>query len=227
MKKIIGSVRFVSSFLRLIKDPNRLDLVFGLADSLDPKGNPNVQAMLDLPVVRRGLAGHLPTPRIDLPRLRTLPDGTLGREVARFFDSQGYDPEGLYHTQGAATTEFERFKRHMERTHDIWHVVTGFRTDVPGELGLQAFSLAQVGSTLAYVLMAAGMLHMMIDSRDGAAMMDSIAHGWRLGNSARPLFGVDWEALFSRPLAEVQAELGLGDGASARANAPGLCAVAG
>jgi ubiquinone biosynthesis protein Coq4 len=227
MKKIIGSVRFISSFLRLIRDPNRLDLVFGLADGLDPKDNPNVQAMLDLPAVRRGLAGPLPTPRIDLPRLRTLPDGTLGREVARFFDSQGYDPEGLYHTQGAAKTEFDRFKRHMERTHDIWHVVTGFRTDVPGELGLQAFSLAQVGSTLAFVLMAAGMLHMMIDSRDGTAMMDQVAHGWRLGKSARPFFGVDWEALFSRPLTEVQAELGIDVAAEARANAPELRAVAG
>lgn len=225
MKKIIGSIRFVSSFLRLIKDPGRLDLVFGLADSLDPKSNPNVQAMLDRPEVRRGLAGHLPTPRIELPKLRALPDGTLGREVARFFDSQGYEPEGLYHTQGAATTEFERFKRHMERTHDIWHVVTGFRTDVPGELGLQAFSLAQVGSALAYVLMAAGMLHMIGDARDGTAMMDQITHGWRLGNSARPLFGVDWEALYSRPLAEVQAELGLGD--VARTNAPELRAVTG
>jgi ubiquinone biosynthesis protein Coq4 len=28
-------------------------------------------------------------------------------------------------------------------THDIWHVVTGFHTDVAGELGLQAFYLAQ------------------------------------------------------------------------------------
>jgi ubiquinone biosynthesis protein Coq4 len=27
----------------------------------------------------------------------------------------------------------------LRQTHDLWHVVTGFSTNVPGELGLKAF----------------------------------------------------------------------------------------
>lgn len=226
MKKLISSVRFVSSFVRLIRDPNRLDLVFGLADGLDPATNPNVRAMLNRPVVRRHLDGQLPIPRIDLARLRTLPEGTFGREVARFFDAQGLDPAALYHTQGTPKTDFERFKRHMERTHDLWHVATGFRTDVTGELGLQAFTLAQIGSLLGYILLAAGMLHQLSDSSLGEAMMDEIVRGWRLGKSAQPLFGVDWEALYGRPLAEVRAQLGTAEETSERASAHALRAVA-
>src|SRR5689334_21909417 len=100
MKKIIGNVGFLYSFLRLTKDPNRLDLVFALADGLDAESDPKVRAMLDLPAVRRALAGRLPVPRIDLVKLRALPEGTFGRAAARFFDEHGFDPEGLYHTKG-------------------------------------------------------------------------------------------------------------------------------
>lgn len=226
MKKLIGSARLLFTFLRLTRDPNRLDLVFGLADSLGPDDNPNVKAMLARPGVRRHLEGHLPIPRIDLAHLRTLPEGTFGHAVARFFDDQGFDPAALYHTQGTPRTDFDRFKRHMERTHDLWHVATGFRTDVPGELGLQAFTLAQIGSALSYVLMAAGMLHQVTDSSQGAALMDEIVRGWRLGKTARPLFGVDWEALFSRPLAEVRAQLDIHEASIMNTGSPELRAAA-
>jgi ubiquinone biosynthesis protein COQ4 len=39
--------------------------------------------------------------------------------------------------------------------------------------------------------------------------MDAIAHGWRLGRQARPFLAVRWAELWERPLAQVQAELGL------------------
>lgn len=225
MKKLIGGVRFLLAFLRIARDPNRLDLVFQIADGFDAD-EPQIRALLTHPVVRKHLDGHLPIPTIDLARLRALPAGTFGREVARFFDDQGYDPAALYHSQGAPKTEFDRFKRHMERTHDLWHVVTGFRTDVPGEIGLQAFSLAQLSSGLSYVLMAAGMLHQLRDNSQGETMMHEIVRGWQLGKSARPLFGVDWESLYSRPLAEVRALFGITREADMRASAPPPHAVA-
>ena len=39
--------------------------------------------------------------------------------------------------------------------------------------------------------------------------MDAITRGWTLGRSAAPLFGVRWDEHWERPLAAVQAELGL------------------
>lgn len=225
MMKLIGGVRFIVTLLRIVRDPNRLDLVFKLADSFKAD-DPMVRKLLAHPVVRRRLDRDLPIPTLDLARLRALPDGTLGREIARFFDDRGFDPAALYHTDSALATDFDRFKRHMERTHDIWHVVTGFGTDVPGEIGLQAFGLAQVGTGLPYVLMAAGMLHQLRDDSKGEALMNEIVRGWQLGKSAQPFFGVDWEALYPRPLADVRAQLGITPAAAPRVAAPAMQVVA-
>lgn len=209
MLDVVEKARFVWTFLRLTRDPNRLDLVFKLADGLDPSRRPEVQKMMARPEVRRALDAGVPVPRIDLPTLRALPEDSFGRAVAAFFDRQGFDPTGLHHTPLSEGSDFERFKLHMERTHDLWHVLTGFDTDVPGELGLQAFGIAQLGTPLGYVLLAAGFLHQIGDSTDGERLLAEVSRGWHLGRTARPLFGADWEPLFPRPLAEVRARFGV------------------
>jgi len=45
----------------------------------------------------------------------------------------------------------------FRQTHDIWHLVTGFDTDVIGELGLKSFELAQTRRPLAFVLLIGGL----------------------------------------------------------------------
>lgn len=210
MKEIIQGVRFFFNFVRLSKDPTRLDLVFKMADGLDPTKRPELAKMLERPEVRRHLDGELPVPRIDLARLRALPEGSFGRAVAAFLDADQLDPGALFHTGAkAGASDFERFKLHMERSHDLWHVATGFASDVPGELGLQAFGIAQLGAPLGYMLLAAGFLHQVTDDRDGERIFEEVSRGWRLGKAARSFFGTDWEALYPLPLSDVRARLGV------------------
>jgi ubiquinone biosynthesis protein Coq4 len=47
------------------------------------------------------------------------------------------------------------------QTHDIHHVVTGFATDPAGELGLQAFQLAQIRSPIAIAILTAGLINVL------------------------------------------------------------------
>jgi ubiquinone biosynthesis protein Coq4 len=225
MIAVVEKSRFLWTFLRVAQDPNRLDLVLKLTDGLDPTKHPEGRKMMARPEVRRGLEQGLKVPRIDLKALRALPEGTLGRAVAAFFDAQGFDPAVLFHTPMTAQSDFQRFKQHMERSHDIWHVVTGFGTDVPGELGLQAFGIAQLGSSLGYILLSAGMFHMISDSTLGEPMMEEIVRGWRLGKSAKSLFGADWEALFPLPLADVRAMFGIAAAPAHVWDAPRMAAV--
>jgi len=212
MHNPIRTLRFAANFLRLIRDPNRVDIVLQLGDasSVDPEV---VRPMLARPVVAAWLARRHPPLRVSLPALRAMPDGSLGRAFAGFLDQRGFDPTGLYHTDvDAAATDLERFKIHMERTHDLWHTVVGFDTDVAGELGLQAFYMAQLGTSLGYVLLAAGMLNtLFIAHDDGDRRMEAITRGWQLGRRARPLFGADWDAMFTWPIDQVRAHFGLTD----------------
>src|SRR5262249_44288573 len=149
--RFIHMFRFGSTFLRLVRDPTRVDLVFDLADAL-PTDPEYVRPMLEQPAVVAFLARRTPPLRVSLPALRALPEGTLGRAFAAFLDQRGFDPTGLYHSSDDTQNDnFNRFKIHLERTHDLWHTTLGFDTDIAGELGLQTFMLAQLDTQLGYV----------------------------------------------------------------------------
>lgn len=208
MRKIVGLFRFASAYVRLVRDTNRLDLVFALADSFDE--SPGLQRMMARPDVRAYLARPLPPLKFDLQQLRALPEGSLGREFAAFLDQRGLDPAGVYHSPLDTTGDATEFKRHLERSHDLWHVVLGFDTDVAGELGLQAFYIAQLQSVLGHLLLSAGLLNAaLFEHDDGDRRMEEIVRGYRLGQVTRPLFGADWAAMMSWPLERVRAHFGV------------------
>jgi ubiquinone biosynthesis protein Coq4 len=191
----------------LVKYPTRLAEVIELADHIsdDTVMDEFLDAIRKDPAGARALA-QMPRVKIVRAELRQLPRGTLGREYIDFMDSNGLNPEDL--PTRPATSEPDFVRAHLFETHDIWHVVTGFETDVAGELGLQAFYLAQLPARLSPLLLAIGMANTLIynfDDKD--ARMDAVVHGWRMGKRARQLFGHDWTAMWSTPLAEVRARL--------------------
>jgi ubiquinone biosynthesis protein COQ4 len=214
---VLGKLVWAS--LKLIKDPNRLDEVFEMADAIS---SPEVmQQFVDNARTSgngaSGLAKH-PRVKIDLAALGALPAGTLGHEYAAFMSRNQLNPEDL--PRRPSRNDHEWVRAHLYETHDIWHVVTGFNTDLAGELGLQAFYLAQLPARLAPLLLGVGMINCMLfgfDDRD--RRMDAITAGWQLGKQADGFFGVDWNALWDKPLADVRARLAVAPIVATRAAA--------
>ncbi len=212
MNKLLKLVKGTRSFYRLVQDMNRTDEVFGVAAELD---DPEMM----LPVVEhfaqasaRGKAAFAERPRVGkiaMQALLALPEGTLGRAYAEHMTARGLDPN--FFPQYDIVDDLSYMKMHLYETHDIWHVVTGFKTDVAGELGLQAFYAAQFPQgPLPPILIAAGMLNTVFKSRgDNEGRFDAIARGWFLGKQASQLFGMHWGELWERPLQDVRADLGL------------------
>jgi ubiquinone biosynthesis protein COQ4 len=205
-----GKVRGLVSMVRLVRDPDRLDEVFTLADSMvnDEILADLAKAFAEDPRGARALIVRPRIGRIDLGELRQLPEGTLGRAYAEHMIANGLDPSAI--PTLASNDPFSFVRAHLYESHDVWHVLTGFGTSVAGELGLQAFGLAQFPSRLAAVLIAGGLLHAVItrfDDRD--ARMSEIARGWILGKRAQKLFGVAWGEMWTRPLTSIRRELGI------------------
>ncbi|MBK6516318.1 MAG: hypothetical protein IPG04_19990 [Polyangiaceae bacterium] len=207
--KLVNLARAVVAYTKIVRDPNQLGEVFQLADSLS---EPAVMERLTASFRRdpRGRAALVRRARVrvDLARLAALPAGTLGHAYASFMRDNRLTPEALPSLEGASEHEYVR--AHLYETHDMWHALTGFGADVAGELGLQGFYSAQVDGPLATAILAAGLLNTALFTFDDrVARMDAITAGWSAGRAAAPLFGLDWEAAWSRPLAEVRQELGI------------------
>lgn len=206
-----GSVRALWSFVDLVRHPDHLDRVFEISDRMVKRRTEVLDVMRDH--FRRdptGAAALRDKARldVDLDALAKLPEGTLGRTFADHMRANGLDPKSI--PSLASSDELEFIRAHLYETHDVWHAVTGFRTDVAGELGLQAFYAAQAPGGLPWMLMAMGFLNTALYAMDDRERrLGAISRGWEMGRAAKPLFGVRWDQLWSAPIEEVRRSLGV------------------
>lgn len=219
----LRGLKALYSLAMLVRDPNRLNQVFEMADALaTPEAmTPIIERISKDPRIARAMSEKHRV-RVKLSELRALPEGTLGRAFADHMVAANLDPSAL--PDLVATDDIAYFRAHLYETHDIWHAVTGFGTDLVGELGLQAFYLAQIPGPLPSLLVAVGFLRSGIyDPALTEPFMDALIRGWRMGKSAEPLFGVHWDELWTMPLADVRRRLGI-DKSDVKAN--GVAALA-
>lgn len=208
--------------VRLFLDPNRLPDVFVIERALITKAaQARTGARLRAnPATAAALVAQKRLLPLDLERLAAYAEGTVGRAAADFFEKRGLDPKAIPRLESA--TEAERdpaqdeatdyVRAHLYETHDLWHVLTGLDTDVAGELALQAFYSAQVDAMLPRILIVLGLINSRLGMGGGddwRPRLDGVARGWLLGRNAKPLFGIDWDSIWDRPLAEVRRELGI------------------
>ena len=197
------------SFIDLVRHPEHLDRVFEIADAMSQQRMDVLEKMRDVFAQDPGGAAALrekPRLTIDLAQLDKLPKGTLGRAFADHMRANRLDPAAIPTLPSDGELQFVR--AHLYETHDIWHAVTGFATDVAGELGLQAFYAAQTPGGLPLVLLAMGCLNTaMFSMNDRERRFDAIAHGWQMGKRARPLFGIRWAEMWQQPLDEARNRL--------------------
>jgi len=148
---------------------------------------------------------------VDMGALRKLPAGTLGREYARILDERGLQPLDV------SVAMREKYKDNpyplrYTTTHDLFHVLTGFRTTLAGEMGLLAFMMAQgfdVGSraqlwatTIAYSFFVP--LHL-------PGVIQNMRVGAEMGKKAKNLLLEPLESYLAEPLSELRPRLGLPD----------------
>jgi ubiquinone biosynthesis protein COQ4 len=214
MSTIVDAVAFgrtLWSFVDLVRHPEHLDRVFEISDGMAKRRTDVLRTMRDhFSRDERGAAAIRDKRRlrVDLAELSTLPEGTLGRTFAEHMRANGLDPKSLPTLPAGDDLAFVR--AHLYETHDVWHAVTGFATDVAGELGLQAFYAAQAPGGLPMALLAMGFLNTVLyEMGDRERRMTAITRGWEMGRRAKPLFGVRWDEVWDRPIDEVRATLGL------------------
>jgi ubiquinone biosynthesis protein COQ4 len=196
--------------LSLVKDPTQTESVYDIEDGMKHSEAMAVatQHMLADPDISVLAQEKYLAPVPDIDRLLQCPPGSLGHTYATYISTSGFDP--AFYRSMSIEDDTSYLLLRLRQTHDIWHVVTGFSTDVPGELGLKAFELAQTRRTMAGILMAGGFLKCLLQTpAELDVLLDRIARGYRMGTQAKSLLAQKWELAWDKPLADWRSELRL------------------
>jgi len=146
----------------------------------------------------------------DLAALRALPEGTLGREFARFLDREGISLAGLAQPTPYTSSDHESYlMRRVRQSHDLWHVLLGLGTAGHQEVLVHCFSIAQTGFPYSLLIISLGSIkHMLLEGR-WRVMTHDTREAYRLGRQASPLLMAYWERRWDHPLDQVRREFGI------------------
>ena len=206
----IQSLRMLAGLGKFLQHPDDLQSVYAVAASV--QGSPMAAQMMRHMLSQPGIAAMIqqqwrPAP-IDLDALEQLPPGSLGHCYASQLKSQGITPQTLIDPT-PITSDKEFIVHRLKETHDIVHVLTGFGVDGVGEIGLQAFNLAQNRSPLAVLLIFGGMLKTLQDDEPLEELLHAISRGFEMGLKAECVVGYRLEDAWERPLNAWRMELNL------------------
>jgi len=209
------SLRLVRS---LIDDPEQTELVFELIEAVGGRGDEKLFQSFVASAAGRALLAERPelvTALADREALACLPTESFGRAYLAFAEARDFAADGLQQVSDRtvigelnASLDPERrwFYRRVTAMHDLWHVLTGYATDEPGEVALLAFSLGQgLGGRGFRLLLAAAAWKG--PWSDGFAFQRGLFSAWRRGRRSPPLVEARFEELLPLPLESVRRRL--------------------
>ncbi|MBD2520908.1 Coq4 family protein [Nostoc sp. FACHB-133] len=209
-KGLLAYIQFLASSALKFGDGNT-DRVFDFEDALDQTEMAQlaVNELKKIPEVNTLFTERwLPAP-FNLDDLGKLPEGTLGHVYAREMKARGFDP--YFYKKVAVVDDISYLKMLWRSTHDIYHVVAGFDTNGIGEIGLQAFFLAQTPIPISVMLLSFGMVMISLyQPNNFKALMTEISRGYRVGShTPGKLIAQKWDQLWDVQVSEIRERLGV------------------
>ena len=205
-------MRMFKAFVTLIADPTKTDQIFELADLSRNRRGPLVDITLNKIAGQSGLLDLYEqnySPQIpSLEVLAAYPEASFGRAFAKHMIDNGLEIEFFPRVRGAG---IEKYIIECGRgVHDFWHVLTGFNTSIPSEIGLQGFTLAQLESPFSAILISGGLLHAISRAPNlFAPMVSQLFDGHEMGRRAKSLIGLPIETYLHEDLSELRARLAI------------------
>jgi ubiquinone biosynthesis protein Coq4 len=205
MKNKIAYLRMILALIRISRNPEHTESVFVMGESLYKMGASDValQKLAQSPEALEIIKNRKLLGSYDLHELQKLPPGTLGKSYADHMIRLNLDPNFYPFMKMNNDTAYVIMR--VRQTHDLWHVMTGFDTSIPGEIGLQAFMAAQTSLPTSFILLAGSLFKAAVNHPSIIdTLMENIIKGWQLGKKAKLIFGLDWEANWNVPLEDLR-----------------------
>ena len=202
----------------LLRDPDDTSQALNVIFALDSKSFEaayqcfvNRCPRLNAYVQDRALAEKL----TDTGALTALPANSFGRHYLNYIEENRFEPLGFVRASQSALQAWEnthsvtprdamrtRFAERQILCHDLWHVLTGYPTNEPGETALLAFSTAQSGSAANYFLSTGATAK--LTRVFGTPWLNCMYRAWRRGQRTASLLLFPWEDVLALPLDTVR-----------------------
>jgi ubiquinone biosynthesis protein Coq4 len=207
--------RMLRNFAITVWDPTRSDIQDGIQTfvyrGLREARPEQVRALEQASPELAALFREGYDPELSQEELERLPEGSLGREYARFLRGNALTPLKTLLAMGEPDNLLEYLARRAYKLHDLMHVVLGADASVLGEVRIVSYTIGQTRSPGARApAMALAVLFMNIGLRRPHEMREAIrlaAHWLAVGE--RSAWHVSWrvEDLLEKPVAEVRAAM--------------------
>ncbi|TVP62847.1 MAG: hypothetical protein EA343_09950 [Nodularia sp. (in: Bacteria)] len=209
-----GLLTYIIQFLassRLKIDNGRTDAVFDFEDALDQTEMAQlaVNELRKSPEVNILFEERWLPDAFNLEELSQLPEGTLGHVYAHKIKSQDFNP--YFYKTVPVVDDISYLKMLWRTTHDIYHVVGGFDTDEIGEIGLQAFFIAQTPIPISAMIVSFGLVMISLyQPHNCKYLMSEISRGYNLGSQTPGKFiAQKWDKYWDVQISDIRASLGM------------------
>jgi len=207
----VQKIKTFRAFLAAVQDPKKTDEIFNAM--VDPRiVNPETFKAVFEVLRKNDKTSEMLTSRFterwDLDALLKLPRNTFGHVYASHMRRNNLSPD-FYPVMDVISDE-TYIQMRMRQTHDVWHVLTGFDTSFPGEVGLQAFVQAQLHGRSPGLIISIFLLNaVFFNPTLLSPLIAAIASGWNMGKLAEPLFGEAFEKNWHLDLKAYRRSLGI------------------
>jgi ubiquinone biosynthesis protein Coq4 len=151
--------------------------------------------------------------RVRLETLARCPPGSLGGQFHALIVDNGFDLEVLDRDAlglDKLPPPLDYLNARILQCHDLWHITGGYRTTALHEVAISAFQLGQFGHHYSSMFLGMVLTRVAFERPEGGAiMLPTILSAWTHGRRTPPLLGVDWEAVWDKPLDQVRRNLGV------------------
>lgn len=147
-----------------------------------------------------------------LAAMRKLPDGSLGREYAKFMDRRRFSPESRDKVMEGYVDggkEEEWVLQRYRDVHDLWHVLTGMPTTLLGEIGQKWFEAVHTGLPVATMAAVSGPVRLRNRRQVNVLVTELIPWAVKCGNNAHDLLSIRYEDYLEKDLNEVRENWGI------------------
>ncbi|XP_078498189.1 ubiquinone biosynthesis protein COQ4 homolog, mitochondrial [Lissotriton helveticus] len=145
---------------------------------------------------------------LDMQWLRDLPDGTFGREYARFLDVNRVSPDTRMSVKFVDDEELAYVIQRYREVHDLMHTLLGMPTNMLGEVVVKWFEAVQTGLPMCILGAAFGPLR--LKSRKLEVLIKELLP-WavRSGQNAQCILNFYYEKRWEQTVESLREEIGI------------------